>query len=67
MMTKRDFIKIAQVFEQVSNMSSVRPGLIAEMLGTEFAKINPRFDRDKFLDACRGKWTAKDRDLRNRQ
>lgn len=60
-MTKKDYEKIAQVFrslDQFTNYAtetySARDAWIdlRNRIATEFAIDNPRFDRQRFYDAC---------------
>ena len=55
-MTRQHFIAIAEVIRVRRNNSSPRErtaiGMLAIDLAETFAEINPRFDEDRFLDAC---------------
>jgi hypothetical protein len=52
-MTRKDYVKIAEVIRNRTNLND------REYLAKEFALMlredNPRFDRDKFMKACIGK------------
>ena len=47
-MTKKDYILIANAFARYTKE-------IAEALASELQKENPKFNREKFLQACRVK------------
>jgi len=50
-MTRKHFEIVAAAVANITN----RPDrwLVANMLADSFEKENPRFDRDKFITACR--------------
>ena len=55
-MTRKDYVMIAEVINR-NTVSLTESALIdfarmAEDLATELQNDNPRFDRDRFLDAC---------------
>ena len=55
-MTRKDYVMIAEVINR-NTASLTESALIdfarmAEDLATELQNDNPRFDRDRFLDAC---------------
>jgi len=50
-MSKKDFEMIARVVRYFRSRNLVIPGL-GEAFADELAKTNPRFDRQRFLDAC---------------
>jgi hypothetical protein len=55
-MTKQDYIIVAEVLNRVRGMYWVskagRYNAIVEELAAAFAEDNPRFNQDKFIDAC---------------
>lgn len=56
-LTKKHFDLLADVFRRARPRANGWPGLTAvdltaEGMADELAKTNPRFDRDKFLQAC---------------
>jgi hypothetical protein len=56
-MTKKDFILIARVVQSLhrSYESPIEQRrYTAETFADELEKINPRFNRDRFVDACTG-------------
>lgn len=64
-MTKKDYIAIARAFNARFDMAQHIQGTanrvthyeeIATSLADVFAVDNPRFDRQRFLNACRGNW-----------
>ena len=50
MMSRKDYEVIADVLATTSDREA-----IARALATRFEDANPRFDREKFLDAARAK------------
>ena len=48
-MTKKDFILIAEYINKQGPMSHKN---VIQALCLAFKKLNPRFDRTKFLNAC---------------
>lgn len=50
-MTKKHFILIAGVLYRLK-CNGEEIGQTAEMLAEEFKKINPNFDKERFLTAC---------------
>ena len=48
--TKKDFECTAALINAAVN--GVAPEHLATMAAAKFAKDNPRFDKDKFLEAC---------------
>ena len=50
-MTKKDFELIARVVRYFRSRNLVIPGL-GEAFADELVKTNPRFDRERFLEAC---------------
>ena len=51
-MTKKDFVAIAAAIAQMDTTTANR-SLAAGLLASVFAATYPRFDRDRFLAACR--------------
>lgn len=55
-MTRRDYELIAATLNRVQGMYWVskagRYNVIVEELAAAFARDNPRFNQDKFIDAC---------------
>lgn len=53
-MTKKDFIAIAEIIRQAKEWESSEAAIndIAEKLALFFKCNNPRFDTQRFLDAC---------------
>jgi hypothetical protein len=53
MMTRKDFIKVAQYISSLENSLSFEARMsMAEFQCDIFADSNPRFNREKFLRAC---------------
>lgn len=52
-MTKKDFKLIAAALASIPCHEATRSAF-AEALANTLATTNPRFDREKFLRACRG-------------
>lgn len=63
MLTRKHYHSIAEIFKQ--NLEEIKPidsmlaqygwaciACVAEELADYFEKDNPRFDRDRFLEAC---------------
>ena len=50
-MSRKDFEMIARVVRYFRSRNLVIPGL-GEAFADELVKTNPRFDRQRFLDAC---------------
>lgn len=54
-MTKKDYIKAAEIIAQTKWDSKVKPAersRLAQAFVQFFAGDNPRFDRERFLSAC---------------
>ena len=49
-MTRQHFEFVASLINAANK--GVAPEHLATLAATKFAKDNPRFDKDKFLDAC---------------
>lgn len=54
-MTKKDFELIAKIIATIDNRWQVNltSQLVAEHFAIELAATNPRFDRTKFIAACK--------------
>ena len=55
-MTKKDFILIANTISELRNFTDLGPGdidVIAARFALALRAANPRFDRDRFIKACR--------------
>ena len=50
MTTKKDFIQAAKTISEIENSEKRKE--IAENYCKTFSRINPRFDRQRFLTAC---------------
>lgn len=50
-MTKKDYELIASVIRQMFSLGDDQL-YVADMFAVTLAKQNPRFDRDRFLQAC---------------
>jgi hypothetical protein len=54
-MQHRHFATIAQIINnRFGTMSPTSLNIVAEAFADELADTNPRFDRERFLRACRG-------------
>lgn len=52
-MTKKDFIVIAKALNsELQGHYNVTHYRICKALAVEFIYVNPRFDRDRFMEAC---------------
>lgn len=55
-MTKKDFELIARVLDTVANKTYIGneklENVYAKKFADELEKVNPRFNREKFLQAC---------------
>lgn len=49
-MTKKHFIATAKIIAGMKNKEAQR--IMADHWAKEFAKVNPRFDRARFFQAC---------------
>ena len=54
MMTKKDYIKFAELISVVSDTKTmaIDGGTLVVKLAHLFEEDNPNFDRNKFFDAC---------------
>jgi len=53
MTTKKDFIQAAKTISEIENSEKRKE--IAESYCVTFSRINPRFDKQRFLIACNAK------------
>lgn len=52
-MTRKDFDLIARVLQNSSDlMDEISMAFLIDNFATELTDINPRFDRDRFAQAC---------------
>lgn len=51
-MTKKDYELIASSVRRMSSLGVDNMIYIADMLAQDLYKANPRFDRNKFFEAC---------------
>ena len=51
-MTKKDYVKIARVFESLKHGDQITWRPLVERMANMLAADNPRFDRERFYAAC---------------